>query len=375
MSVKIQWITWWPAPYWEPRFEKLNAIDDIELKVYYIQKGSTIHQWQESKNRRYAYEYINFEENDGIGYKFKFSNLPSIFKALRVFKEKSDVIILPYADIRFIAIILLCIFKKRKYFLFCANTIFDERKEIYVKEILKRIFFGNASAILATGESQNDYCLRYTTAVEKIKIIGNPSVEIKSGQNRNLDSNNGSASGIDKPIHLLYVGRLSREKGLYDLVHAVFLLKNSDNNFKITMVGDGPEKINLEKFSEKLSIDCQFTGFIKKLDLLNGMYKLADVFILPSYSESWGLVVNEAMQNKLPIILSDKIGCKKMLLREGENGYSFRSGDTQDLSQKIKLMVNPEKRERMGRESYKIIQHHNPENWTENVKNAIYDTI
>ena len=88
-------------------------------------------------------------------------------------------------------------------------------------------------------------------------------------------------------------------------------------------------------------------------------YLIADAFVLPSnYLETWGLVVNEAMNFNLPLILSDKVGCAPDLCTS-KNGYIYEMGDVKTLSSHIDfLSKNPNIAKEMGEESGNLIKYY-----------------
>lgn len=88
---------------------------------------------------------------------------------------------------------------------------------------------------------------------------------------------------------------------------------------------------------------------------------MADVLVLPTYSDPWGLVLNEAMACKLPVISSDIAGAAYDLISHGENGYIFKKGNIQQLATYIEDILNDEqKRIRMGQSSFDIIKDYSP---------------
>ncbi len=132
-----------------------------------------------------------------------------------------------------------------------------------------------------------------------------------------------------KVENFLYVGRLVEVKNLKLLI-SVF---NEMPNLKLTIVGFGSQEKELKLLANENII---FTGAINNRDL-GAWYKTADVFVLPSISEPWGLVVEEALNNGCPILLSDKVGCSEDLLTD-ETGLSFKFDDKEDLKQKVLKM-------------------------------------
>lgn len=121
----------------------------------------------------------------------------------------------------------------------------------------------------------------------------------------------------------LFVGRLAPEKNVEILVDSYIELKKKNQNIALLIVGDGSEgEILKKRITDSHVKDVYFMGYTLFPEIVQ-YYKMADVFILPSIYEPWGLVVNEAMIMGLPVIVSDKVGCRKDLVVEGENGFIF----------------------------------------------------
>jgi glycosyltransferase involved in cell wall biosynthesis len=126
----------------------------------------------------------------------------------------------------------------------------------------------------------------------------------------------------------------------------------------LLMVGDGPLRGDVERTVRDAGIKNVILAGFQNQDELPLAYTAADVFTLPSaFNETWGLVVNEAMNFALPIIVSDRVGCGKDLLREGWNGYGFSHADEMELAARLKELVSsPKKRAEFGRNSAELIK-------------------
>ena len=97
------------------------------------------------------------------------------------------------------------------------------------------------------------------------------------------------------------------------------------------MIGDGPQSEEITNYIERNNIKNVFSpGFQQKEDIPKFL-AVSDVFILPSTSEPWGLVVNEAMAAGLPILVSKRCGCYPDLIKESINGFSFDPFDDTEL--------------------------------------------
>lgn len=137
----------------------------------------------------------------------------------------------------------------------------------------------------------------------------------------------------------LFVGRLVKEKRVGLLITAYEEVKRKVNDIALLIVGDGAERENLFDLVETHHInDVIFVGY-RTFPKMAEYYKMADVFVLPSSYEPWGLVVNEAMIMGLPVIVSDKVGCRVDLVVDEENGYIFESDNCLDLATKMNKIL------------------------------------
>ncbi|WP_228376648.1 glycosyltransferase [Pectobacterium carotovorum] len=102
----------------------------------------------------------------------------------------------------------------------------------------------------------------------------------------------------------------------------------------MTIVGDGPQRESLER---KAGENIQFKGYVNNSEL-NSIFVEHDVFIFPSTSEPWGLVVEEALVYGLPVICSDKVGCGQDLVEAYKAGIIFSANNTASLSNAISEM-------------------------------------
>lgn len=133
--------------------------------------------------------------------------------------------------------------------------------------------------------------------------------------------------GLESKKIILFVGRLAPEKNIPLLISAYSKLKRRHSEVSLLIVGDGPEAEKLRtQAKELMACDVFFPGYVVYPELTK-YYKMADVFVLPSVYEPWGLVVNEALTFGLPVAVSNKVGCGYDLVRKNENGFVFSNED------------------------------------------------
>jgi glycosyltransferase involved in cell wall biosynthesis len=152
---------------------------------------------------------------------------------------------------------------------------------------------------------------------------------------------------------VLYAAKLQARKHPDDLLRAAARLKERIR-FHIVMVGSGEMAAQLVSLAERLGLDnVHFRGFANQ-STMPQIYGAADVFVLPSENEPWGLV--EAMCAGLPIVASAEVGCVPDLVQPHVNGQTFAAGDVEGLVNVLHpILVEMETRLRMSVASRAII--------------------
>jgi len=171
---------------------------------------------------------------------------------------------------------------------------------------------------------------------------------------------------------LLFSGRLVSEKGVFDLLDAYAKLAvDVRSQVDLVFAGDGASKQELERLARKIRPGTvHFPGFQQR-EQLAGFYALAEALILPTHSDPWGLVVNEAMACGLPVIVSEVAGCAVDLVEDGWNGYVVAARDTEALADTIhRLATDSQVRGKMGANSLKRIQNFSPKICAEGLASA-----
>jgi glycosyltransferase involved in cell wall biosynthesis len=161
---------------------------------------------------------------------------------------------------------------------------------------------------------------------------------------------------------ILFVGKLQPKKQPGMLLDA-FRRVRGLYPCKLMIVGTGELEEELRRAVANQSIpDVIFAGFLNRSEISRA-YVAADLFVIPSsLNETWGMVVNEAMNFALPVIVSDKVGCAPDLVHEGDNGYVFHHGAVDELTSLLARLVNdPDLRRRLGDQSRDRISQWSPQ--------------
>lgn len=157
-----------------------------------------------------------------------------------------------------------------------------------------------------------------------------------------------------KKPRIIYVGRLIGYKHVDDLLIAFSKL---DLDAELYIIGEGPERENLEKLARDLGIANRvvFAGFVserRKIELLKSSW----VLVLPSSTEGFGIAVIEAWGSHTAVIVSD-IPALRELVNEGKTGLLFKLGDIEDLGAKLKQVLKDENlQNKLSKNGYDLVR-------------------
>jgi glycosyltransferase involved in cell wall biosynthesis len=318
---------------------------------------------------RYPYRLL-FEGN--------FESSGTVRRCIRLCREiysyrPGIVVLLGYSDISsWCALIISSLMGITRIIAFDSTAI--DRPRVWYFELVKKIFVRSCNGAFAYGSKSKEYLMQLGMPP------GNIFINCQAVHNEEIAAVHANAAPYrDKRVadlgakqrNFIYVGRLSEEKNIRLLMSAFSKLKASDPaaaEWGLILVGDGPLRQTLEK--DRIS-DIVFTGG-KLWREVPEYFALADVFILPSSSEPWGLVVNEAMVCGLPVIVSDRCGAACDLVVSGENGFVFDPYNENELLDRMRYFIaNHGSIRKMGECSEKIIAQYTPEN----AASRMYDGI
>jgi len=230
-----------------------------------------------------------------------------------------------------------------------------------VRKPLMSAFYRSLSGVLAIGSANAEFYRAIGMPKERVFLMPytvdnarfTEGSRLSDEQCKKVRAELGVADA--DPI-VLYVAKLQARKHPDDLLRAAHRLQNRGIRFHVVMVGSGEMAAELVNLANRLRLEnVHFHGFANQ-SILPQIYGAADVFVLPSENEPWGLAANEAMCAGLPIVASAEIGCAADLIRAGVNGQTFTAGDVEGLASALQpILANREIRRRMGRASSEII--------------------
>lgn len=330
--MRILFITNLPSPYRVDFFNELGKYSD--LTVLFERKSAT------DRDAKWKHEkYLNFKaiflKGKAIG------NDSSIgIDALKYFtKSLYDIFVFAgYASPTAIISIFCCRLRRIPYVISSDGAFI--KKESFYKRELKRLLIGGASAWLCTGKTSSEYLKQYGAKEDRIYIYPFTSIRDKDIIAQPLNEKDKieikNRLGMKEGKIVLSVGRFIYSKG-YDIL--LDACSGFDKKIGVYIIGGTPTKEYLDLKDKLMLTNVHFVDFKLKKDL-DEYYKAADVFVLPTRGDVWGLVINEAMAKGLPIITTNQCIAGLELIQNDQNGFILTVEDAKLLSDKILILIN-----------------------------------
>lgn len=225
-------------------------------------------------------------------------------------------------------------------------------KNSYLKKL-----FGKIDAFLCIGSANKDYYRSFGVEEERMHLVpyavDNLAFQAKAATAQaelpEFLAKHNIAPG--QPV-ILYASKLTKRKRIMDLCFAYDLMmgKHTSGPKPILMiVGDGEMRPELEAWMAEKSYDSvRFLGF-QNQSQLPVIFAATSIFVLASEREPWGLVVNEVMNAKVPVLVSHEVGSHFDLVEEGKTGFVIQTGDIEATADRLsKVCYDPDLQKKMG---------------------------
>ena len=362
------------APYRIPVFNALAKHEGIDLHVIFLAKTDpTMREWTVYTNEmQFSYEVLPSWRRHLGG-----CNLLLNCGLARALRRFSPEVIL-CGGYNYIAS-WQCLFWARRncvpFFVWLESTAKDQRGGHFITEVLKAKFIRHCDGSVVPGKDSFAYVRSYGMPEENIFIAPNAVDNDLFARGAETAQKNAIAlrHALQLPSrYFLFVGRLVPEKGVFDLLEAYgTLAPQLRKEIGLVFVGDGISKTDLvRRVLTTAPGDVWFAGFVQREELVN-YYGLAEVFVFPTHSDTWGLVVNEAMACGLPIISSSVAGCVADLVEEHWNGRIVVQRNPRELARAMaELASSANVRATMGQRSRQRILQNSPEACAEGIAKA-----
>jgi len=367
--MKLAIITTHPIQYYAPVFKLLHERGQVEIKVFYTwgeesQKSydpgfnKTV-KWDISLLDGYPYEWVKNTSTNPGSHNFKGIVNPELPQQIEAY-QPDVLLIYGWAYSGHLKAIRYFNNKLPIYFR-GDSTLLNEQKGI--KSLLKSIFlkwvYSHIYHAFYVGTNNKAYFKQYRLKDDQLSFAPHAidNTRFQTDQSQQAQELRASLNITVDDILILYAGKFEPVKNVKTLVAAFASIKQP--NVHLLLVGNGVDEPDLAAYAKTNNIErLHFLNFVNQ-SYIPAVYQSADIYCLPSVSESWGLAVNEAMACGKAILVSDKVGCAVDLIIPGKNGDIFEAGNVDDLTKKLTLMLSNGKSGliKMGQHSQHIIKH------------------
>lgn len=230
----------------------------------------------------------------------------------------------------------------------------------FIEPVIKLIIT-RSSSVIAHGKRHYEYFRKLGVKKSNIFTTGSVSWITPTKEDHKIAS---TLSRKFEGKKILYVGGLIERKGVQYLIKAFAKLARENEDLYLWVVGDGSEKNSLMDLARKLRIErkVNFFGWVSHSEIAP-YFLAADMLVLPSWNEPWGLVINEAMSVGKPIITTYGVGSCLDLVKNGINGFIVSPRNSEALYGSIKKIIGSEcLQKNMSKKSLQIIKNYTYEN-------------
>jgi glycosyltransferase involved in cell wall biosynthesis len=367
MKKKLAIITTHPIQYNAPLFRLLNERENIAIKVFYT--------WGQSKEEvfdarfgmkrswdiplldGYDHEFVlNTSHNPDSNRFFGIMN-PDLIQKIKSFQPDSVLVYRwsVYSHLKF----MLLIGKSIKLFFRGDSYLKNKNKGVLAiaKTQILKLVYRKVDKVFYVGRYNKEYYLKYGLkesqlifaphAVDNDRFSSNASEwEMKAAEERtNLFIPNDA-------IVFLYAGKFYELKQLDVLIKAFKKVKGV--HYRLVLYGNGEQEHELKDLAKE-DTRILFQSFKNQSEMC-WVYRVGDVFLLTSKSETWGLGVNEAMACARPAIVSNQCGCSPELIVENKTGFTFHIENSNDLVNSMQKFTSREMAKQMGKEAFNHIK-------------------
>ena len=223
------------------------------------------------------------------------------------------------------------------------STILVEQKGInkYLKYIFLRWVYSHVDHAFYVGKNNKAYFAKYGLKDEQLSFAPHATDNDRFNKSHTAEANE-LRSDLNLKIDdnlILFAGKFEQVKNVGLLLSAFINLNRKDAHLLLVGNGINEDELKTQALSSGLKDNIHFMDF-KNQTFMPVLYQAADLFCLPSKSESWGLAVNEAMACGKPVLASDKVGSAADLVQQGQNGAVFKAGSLTGLSENLNELLS-----------------------------------
>lgn len=381
-----------PIQYYAPLFKLISEIPSLDVTVCYFSdasiRGAVDNEFKqkvvwdipllEGYKSVFLKNYSKNENTRKLTGMINWGVVPFLFR-----QPKGIVLIHGWGNLSYLLSILAAKLGGHTLWLRMEQPLIHEQKRSAISRLLRKIIIGwgvcsifdkflyigsqNKKLYNSWGIKDNQmlfapYCVDNDRFQKQALILSEQKDTIKE------------TLGIKKYKNIfLSAGKYIPVKNPLNLIRVFHQMDNQDCG--LVMMGDGPLRAEMEQYiSENKIENIILTGFINQTKVAE-YYATADVLVMPSVSETWGLSINEAMNFGLPAIISDNAGSAYDLIHSGKNGYIHPASNMDSLREAMQQFIQLPAAERikMGEYSRNIISEYSYNTIISNIQQEIFD--
>lgn len=338
-----------PTQYYSPWFRWLRRHTTLELRVFYLWRAGTVEThdpqfqeafaWDVDLLSGYDHEFVPNTAGDPGTHRFFGLRNPQLTARLDAFAPNA-VLLFGYKSPSQLRVVRWCRSRNVPVIFRGDSHVLGNRRLSWFSAVLLKTLYARMSAFACVGAANREYFL--ALGVPEKKLFFAPHAVDTTRFDPNRSETRQAAASLREKLSIrsdarvvLFAGKFMRSKSPVELVQA-FLRVRAPNSV-LVLVGDGEERPRLAEL-----VGSAPSGTVHLLPFMNqsempALYLAADVFALPStgFYETWGLAVNEAMHLGLPALVSNRVGCQRDLVTDGETGWVCDAESPTSLDEKL----------------------------------------
>lgn len=328
-----------PVQYYSPWFRWLQTHAGLELRVFYLwnfgvttqrdPQFGTDFKWDVDLLSGYGHEFVPNQARDPGTHHYGGLHNPELRGRLEAWAPAA-ILLFGYAYRTHLGLIA----RPPAPLIFRGDSHLLAQTPSFVKRLVLRRLFARFAAITYVGRANREYFRTFGVPERKLHFAPHC---VDGSHFTPTDATRAAAAQLRAELGLgarkvvLFAGKFVAAKQPLELLEAFLALAPADA--ALVFVGDGPLRGALAaRAAQQSSCVVRFLPFANQTEM-PARYALADLFVLPSRGlyETWGLAVNEAMHMGVPCLVSDRVGCQRDLVTEGETGWVFPALDQEAL--------------------------------------------
>jgi len=343
------------TPYRIPFFQSLSKSKRHHFDFFFTSSAFDGHPWKFEKNLGFNYQILPSKDNHS-------KKSPLYFlKDFPMISQKYDLVILgDHLNAPQLVSYLNARFKKIPILRWIPETKNSVEGMPRIKAKVKRFINRMSDGVLVPGSAGKEYIAETTKRTGHIYPVYNVVNNELFRKARTIPKSTSEELKRKyklKGTVISFFGRLIGRKGIDVLLNAVDLV-NTREEFSLMLVGEGPLREEILRRKDNSRVPIHLIDYVAPEDLPK-YYAISDITVLPSYIDTWGMVINESMVAGVPVICSTGAGAAMDLVKHNTSGLVFEKGNAQDLASAIEVMLSNEQfRCNLIKEADKIIENY-----------------